>query len=102
VRAAFDSPLSDRQRTALLTLFRLTGLEDRDERLLFAARIIGRSISSSKDLTSAEASSVIDVLETVHSGAAEYVCDVEGRIVGARPLDIDSHAEVVSDPEDTD
>ena len=102
VRAAFDSPLSDRQRTALLTLFRLTGLEDRDGRLLFAARIIGRSISSSKELTSAEASSVIDVLESVHSGTAEYICDADGRIVGARPLDIDSHAEVVSDPEDTD
>ena len=102
VRAAFDSPLSDRQRTALLTLFRMTGLEDRDERLLFAARIVGRSISSSKDLTSAEASSVIDVLQAVESGTAEYVTDATGRIIGAVPIEDRSHAEIVLPPDSTD
>lgn len=102
VRAAFDSPLSDRQRTALLTLFRMTGLADRDGRLLFTARIIGRSISSSKELTSAEASSVIDVLQAVETGAAEYITDSTGRIIGAVPIDSDSHGDIESQTEETD
>lgn len=82
---AFDSPISANQMKAIQTLFRMTGLDDRDERLLFSARIIGRSISTSKDLTAREASQIIDVLAAVEKGEAEYVRDVGGRIIGAMP-----------------
>lgn len=88
VRQAFDSPLTDRQLKMLQTLFRSTGLEDRDERLNFSAKLIGRSISSSKDLTSAEAGRILDVLAAVDGGAAEYVTNQDGAIVGAVPVDV--------------
>ena len=98
VREAFDSPLSAQQLKALQTLMRMTGLDDRDERLLFSARIIGRSISTSKDLTSAEASQIIDVLAAVEQGTAQYVTDSYGRIVGAVPVDTNLADSLHSDP----
>lgn len=104
VQEAFASPLSAQQLKALQTLMRMTGLDDRDERLLFSARIIGRSISSSKELTSAEASQIIDVLAAVEQGSAQYVADAYGRIVGAVPVDTDSadifHSDPVPHPDD--
>lgn len=104
VQQAFASPLSAQQLKALQTLMRMTGLDDRDERLLFSARIIGRSISSSKDLTSAEASQIIEVLAAVEQGTAQYVTDAYGAIVGAVPVDTDSadifHSDPVPHPDD--
>lgn len=97
VTAAFGSPLSAQQLKALQTLMRMTGMNDRDERLLFTARIIGRSISSSKELTSAEASQVIDVLAAVEQGTAEYVTDADGLIVGAVPVVADGAVDPVHD-----
>lgn len=90
ISEAFSSPLTERQLKMMQTLFRSTGLENRDERLNFSARLIGRSISSSKDLTSAEASRIIDVLAAVDQGAAEYVTNESGAIVGAAPVDVDT------------
>jgi len=87
MRQAFDSPLSDRQLKALQTLFRMTGLEDRDERLLFSEGIIGHKLRSSKDLTSAEAAQILDLLALVEQGRAQYISDADGRIVGAVPTD---------------
>jgi len=89
VRAAFDSPLSDRQLKALQTLFRMTGLEDRDQRLLFSEGIIGHKLASSKDLTSREAAQILDLLAAVEQGRAQYISDPDGRIVGAVPVDTD-------------
>jgi Recombination directionality factor-like len=89
VHQAFDSPLSDRQLKALQTLFRMTGLEDRDERLLFSEGIIGHKLRSSKDLTSAEAAQILDLLTLVEQGRAQYISDPDGRIVGAVPVDAD-------------
>jgi hypothetical protein len=96
---AFDSPISANQMKAIQTLFRMTGLDDRDGRLLFAARIIGRSINTSKDLTSREASQLLNVLGAVEQGTAEYVTDVDGRIIGAVPVDVVSHDDPLSDAE---
>ena len=99
VRAAFDSPLSDRQLKALQTLFRMTGLEDRDQRLLFSEGIIGHKLASSKDLTSREAAQILDLLAAVEQGRAQYISDPDGRIVGAVPVDTDSAlAGLHSDP----
>lgn len=96
---AFDSPISANQMKAIQTLFRMTGLDDRDERLLFSARIIERSINSSKDLTAREASQIMDVLWEVEQGTAEYVTDVNGRIIGAVPVDVLGHDDPLSDAE---
>lgn len=87
ITAAFDSPLSERQLKALQTLFRMTGLHDRDERLLFSEGIIGHKLKSSKDLTSAEAAQILDLLALVEQGRAQYITDPDGRIVGAVPVD---------------
>lgn len=99
IRAAFDNPITDRQLKMMQTLFRSTGLENRDERLMFSAKLIGRSISSSKDLTSREASIIIDVLASVDQGAAEYVTDVGGAVIGAVPTAVaaDLHDGPLSD-----
>ena len=98
LKQAFDSPLSDGQRKALHALFRSTGLSDRDERLNFSARIIGRSISTSNDLTSREASQIIDVLAAVEQGSAEYVTDDTGRITGAVAVVADLADPIHDDP----
>lgn len=102
IREGFDNPVTQKQVTALQTLFRMTGLSDRDERLMFSAKLIGRSISSSKDLTSAEAGRIIDVLAAVESGTAEYVTDVHGAIIGAVPTAVvtDLHDGLPSDEPD--
>jgi hypothetical protein len=93
VAEVFSTPLSARQRTAIHTLFKLTGLEDRDDRLRFTAQIIGRAIQTSNDLTSAEAGQLIDVLQSIETGAAEYITDTNGRIIGA--VTVDANASVL-------
>jgi hypothetical protein len=98
VLQAFDSALSDRQLKALQTLFRMTGLDDRDQRLLFSEGIIGHKLSSSKDLTSREAAQILDLLALVEQGQAQYISDADGRIVGAVPVDTDAADILHGDP----
>jgi hypothetical protein len=57
-----------RQRSTMFALFRDAGMSDRDARMAFAATVVGRDLSSSKDLTKAEASEVIDKLKTLVEG----------------------------------
>jgi hypothetical protein len=55
--------ISDAQMKKLHVLFNAEGLDDRESRLAWCAQAISRDITSSKDLTKAEASSIIDILE---------------------------------------
>lgn len=58
-----DAPLTQAQVAKLGALFRDHGIKDRDVRLMRVAGIVGRDVDSSKDLTKAEASKVIDELQ---------------------------------------
>lgn len=69
-RAEQPEPITDEQRTKLHALFGDKGIESREAKLAYATRVAGRSVTSSNELTVAEASKVIDVLEAwdVESG----------------------------------
>jgi hypothetical protein len=56
------APMSISQRGMLFALFAQRGIEGREDRLSFARAAIGREIESSNDLSSLEASRVIDAL----------------------------------------
>lgn len=62
--------ISAAQLTALGASFTGAGIKDRDERLAFVRKAIGRSVETSKDLTKAEASKVFDALEQLPKEAA--------------------------------
>lgn len=51
------------QLKALHTAFSTLGAVDRDSRLAFAVEVVGRDLESSKDLTKAEASRVLDAIK---------------------------------------
>lgn len=55
--------LSERQSKKLHTSFGEVGIKDRDERMAYTCKVIGRTVESSKDLTKAEAAYVIDALD---------------------------------------
>lgn len=55
--------LTDKQSKTMHTLMSKAGITDRDERLAFAAGIVGRDITTSKELTRHEAGLVIAALE---------------------------------------
>lgn len=57
------APITPAQLTKLHTTFSAVGWFDRDDRLRAASTIAGRPIATSKDLTLAEASNLIDTLE---------------------------------------
>lgn len=59
-----DEPVSPQQLKLLAIRFRDHGIDDRQARIDFCAQIIGRALTSSKELTKAEASDVIDQLDT--------------------------------------
>ena len=54
--------ISAQQLKALHAAFNGIGITDRDERLVFASNAIGKSVTSSKDLTKTEASAVFDAI----------------------------------------
>ena len=64
------------QMAKMHALFNKVGWPDREDRLRAVAAIIGRQVGSSKELTRAEASVVIDTLELVAAGP-----DPQGRLV---------------------
>lgn len=55
-------PISEQQLKALHAAFNDAGIKDRDARLEYASKVIGRGIESSKALTKAEASTLLDTL----------------------------------------
>lgn len=65
------------QSRKLYALLRQTGREDKDVALVYIAGVIGREITSTKELTVREAGGVIDVLETEELDD-EPTLDVEG------------------------
>lgn len=63
-RPGGEAPISGPQRGMVLALFGKAGIEDRDERLEVSRRIVGRpGLGSANELTSREASKLIDVLQ---------------------------------------
>lgn len=58
-------PVSQAQLTKMSVLFNANGITDRDDRLAYVAAIVGREVDSSKSLDKAEASAVIDALDSM-------------------------------------
>ncbi len=63
-----EPSLTDAQGRAMHAAFRDAGITDRDQRLAYCANLIGRPLTSSKDLTVGEASRVIDALKADADG----------------------------------
>jgi hypothetical protein len=57
------APISENQRRKIMALFRERGIEDRKQRLAYSSNIVNRELTTSTDLTSDEASRIIDQLE---------------------------------------
>jgi hypothetical protein len=53
------------QLTKLGVVFNANGIKDRDERLAYVSEIVGRPLTTSKELTKTEASRIIDGLESL-------------------------------------
>ncbi len=62
-----DRMVTDAQMKALHASFNDAGITDRDLRLDYASNLIGRPLATSKELTAAEASRVIDALKAENS-----------------------------------
>ena len=60
---------TDAQITKLVICFKELGISDREDRVQFLRDAIGRHIDSSKEMTKAEASAVIDKLESAPPSA---------------------------------
>lgn len=56
--------ISEAQSTKMHASFTDLGVSDRDARLAYARHVVGREVETSKDLTRAEASQVIDAIES--------------------------------------
>lgn len=70
-RDAASMTITQEQSRKLHASFNEAGITDRDERLEYAATVIGHPVATSKDLTKREASAVIDALQKViERGAA--------------------------------
>lgn len=79
--AAPPSPITDPQMAKMHACFNDVGITERDDRLAYAAEVIGRDITTSKELTVGEASAVIEALVADASG--------EPRDDGSPPLPSD-------------
>ena len=84
--------MSDAQRRRMMALFRDRNVSDRNARLAYAAKVVGRDLSSSKDLTADEAAAVIADLESWDpdvdesaSGADADTDVVDGEVVEEEP-----------------
>lgn len=66
-RPDYERPISEGQQAALHASYDAAGITDRDAKLAFAVDTIGRDITTSNDLTAAEAGQVIDALHTLGS-----------------------------------
>lgn len=64
VRTALPGKATEAQITRLVIAFNGFGVKQRDERLRYLTKVADREITSSKDLTTAEAARAIDAIET--------------------------------------
>jgi hypothetical protein len=60
-------PITEAQMRKMFALFGEKGVTDRDERHAYTESVIGRSIGSSRDLTSLEASRMIEALDALEA-----------------------------------
>jgi hypothetical protein len=67
-----DPPATDKQRRAILAICQQVGLANRDDRLAFIGSTLGRPVATSKDLTVAEASRVIDALNALQDEGRSF------------------------------
>ncbi len=58
-----DEPITDAQSKALHASLRDAGVTGREQGLAYCGNVIGRAVESTKDLTKAEASAIIDALK---------------------------------------
>lgn len=65
IDAVVVDSVTEAQLKKLGTAFTSAGIADRDERLAYVAGVIGRDVTSSKELSKDEASRVIDAIEAV-------------------------------------
>jgi hypothetical protein len=88
---AGELPYSPEQRRMMMTLFAQLDISDRNERLKLSSAAVGRTITSANELTSDEASTIIDLLATAHSspdpGAIIDACYAAAGYVADTPLD---------------
>lgn len=99
-----SDPITEPQLRKLGAVFGdlgVTGAGSRDRRLAIAAAVVGRDLASSKDLTKAEARTLIDTLE---ANGAHVIVDIEGQpasqgdeMGGADP-DADADYDPTADP----
>jgi hypothetical protein len=99
---AEDRPITDPQMRKLQTVFTKHDVRARGDRLLIATQLAGREFDSAKDLTTGEASVVIDTLERVAIVAGEQFGDLLARLIeatGGAPADVDPDTgEVLDQP----
>jgi len=67
--------ITEPQTKKLMALFNALEVTERDDRMALCTSLAGRPLASSKDLTKAEASHIIDRLSAVEAGTADIVFD---------------------------
>lgn len=72
IRAGNVVPISDGQMMKLQATFNDLGIKERDAKHEFVTAIVGRTMATARDLTFAEASKSIDVLEGIKGGRLTY------------------------------
>jgi hypothetical protein len=92
-----DAPAEQRQHKHMHVLWKKAGVEDRDERLAVLSHLTGRDITTSKDLTYAEAELVIERLKSFDAAGEKPLKEAVDRWLGeyhaARPAPADEAAE---------
>lgn len=81
-----DLPMSDAQKAAMFALCNDTGLNDRDDRMRLCITIVGRTLTSSAEMTAREAGDVLDALQAVKRGSHDFTLDPDtGHVTGIHP-----------------
>jgi len=75
-------PITKGQLTKLAIVFGEAGIEEREQRLAIAAALVGREVASSKELTTREASQLIEVLVDVATNRRGWLTDEAGAVIG--------------------
>lgn len=63
-------PVTDKQLRAIHATFRDMGISERNVRMAYASNVLGRDLPSSKDMTAAEASRLLEVMKDEQRSAA--------------------------------